>query len=290
MVLATGHYRSMSSENRVVKQSVIISTYNQAEWLEKALHGYLHQTYKEFEIIIADDGSDERTERVISDFQKAADFRITHIWHPDEGFQKSKILNLATMASSGDYLVFTDGDCIPRRDFLAAHASHAAPGTFLSAGYCKLPMELSSRISLADIGSGRAFDIAYLRENGLEGFSQKLKLGIPDGFRPLMDAITPRKATWNGCNSSTWKAEILAVNGHNEEMQYGGQDREMGERLKNLGLKGRQIQHRAVLLHLDHERGYKTPETMKKNRAIRDQVVASGSSWCADGIRKRPQP
>ena len=273
-----------------MKQSVIISTYNQAEWLKKVLHGYRFQTFKEFEIIIADDGSDERTKEVISEFEKTADFRITHIWHPDEGFQKSKILNLATMASSGDYLVFTDGDCIPRRDFLAAHAANAAPGTFLSAGYCKLPMELSSHISLADIESGRAFDIAFLQRNGLKGFSQTLKLGMPDKLRPMMDAITPRKATWNGCNSSTWKSEILAVNGHNEEMQYGGQDREMGERLRNRGLSAKQIQHRAVLLHLDHKRGYKTRETMDEDRAIRNEVVASGSVWCPDGIHKRMEP
>ncbi len=273
-----------------MKQSVIISTYNQAEWLKKVLHGYRFQAFKEFEIIIADDGSDERTKAVISDFEKTAAFQVTHIWHPDEGFRKSKILNLATMAATGDYLVFTDGDCIPRRDFLTAHAAHAAPGTFLSAGYCKLPMDLSSHISLADIESGRAFDITYLRKNGLKGFSQTLKLGIADKLRPMMDAITPRKATWNGCNSSTWKSEILAVNGHNEEMQYGGQDREMGERLRNRGLESKQIQHRAILLHLDHKRGYKTRETMDKNRAIRDEVIASRSVWCPDGIQKRMQP
>lgn len=270
-----------------MKQSVIISTYNQAEWLKKALHGYLYQTFRDFEILVADDGSDERTREIISEFSKHADFPVKHVWHADEGFRKSTILNLATLAAAGDYLVFTDGDCIPRRDFLAAHAAHAAPATFLSAGYCKLPMGLSSRISLDDIATGKTFDATYLRKNGLKGFSQTLKLGIPDRLRPAMDFITPRKATWNGCNSSTWKSEILAVNGHNEDMQYGGQDRELGERLRNRGLDAKQIQHRAILLHLDHKRGYKTPETMKKNRAIRDEVVASRSVWCANGIQKQ---
>jgi hypothetical protein len=73
-------------------------------------------------------------------------------------------------------------------------------------------------------------------------------------------------------------------------MQYGGADRELGERLANRGIEGVQIRNRAVVLHLDHKRGYKTPETMKKNRAIRDAVVASGSTWCANGIQKTPQP
>ena len=273
-----------------MKQSVIISTYNQPDWLRKVLHGYLHQTFTEFEVVIADDGSDSRTKDVIGHFQETARFPIKHIWHADDGFQKSKILNLATLAASGDYLVFTDGDCIPRRDFLAAHEANAAPDTYLSAGYCKLPMEVSKVISLSDIQSGRAFEVSYLWKNGLRGLSPCLKIGLPESLRPAFDLVTPRKATWNGCNSSTWKSEIMAVNGHNEGMQYGGQDREMGERLKNRGLKAKQIQHRAILLHLDHKRGYKTPETLKKNRMIRDQVVASGSTWCADGIHKRAKP
>lgn len=270
--------------------SVIISTYNQPAWLEKVLCGYLYQTFKNFELVIADDGSDDRTRAMIEGFSKRAEFPINHVWHEDQGFQKSRILNLATLAASGDYLIFTDGDCIPHRDFIKTHATHASPGTFLSGGYCKLPMPLSQLLSFADIESGIAFDINYLRRNGLRGFSQTLKLGVPERLRPLMDRITPRKATWNGCNASTWKANILAVNGHNEEMQYGGQDREMGERLRNRGLAAKQIQHRAILLHLDHHRGYKTPETIHKNRAIRDAVMANKSTWCENGIQKGPQP
>ena len=47
------------------KASVIISTYNQPEWLALVLHSYSIQTENNFEIIIADDGSDERTKAVI---------------------------------------------------------------------------------------------------------------------------------------------------------------------------------------------------------------------------------
>jgi hypothetical protein len=66
----------------------------------------------------------------------------------------------------------------------------------------------------------------------------------------------------------------MGVNGHNEEMRYGGQDREMGERLENMGLRGKRIRYYAILLHLDHPRGYATPESIAKNRAIRRETVA----------------
>ena len=98
-----------------MQQSVIISTYNQPTWLAKVLCGYLEQTFKDFELLIADDGSDSRTAEVIANFQQIADFPVKHIWHPDEGFQKCAILNKATLAASADYLIFTDGDCVPRK-------------------------------------------------------------------------------------------------------------------------------------------------------------------------------
>ena len=128
-----------------MKQTVIVSTYNQPLWLAKVLHGYLHQTFRDFELLIADDGSDQRTKEVIEAFRRVADFPVRHVWHEDRGFRKCTILNVATVQAAADYLVFTDGDCIPRKDFLATHDRLAEPGCFLSGGYCKLPMDLSHR-------------------------------------------------------------------------------------------------------------------------------------------------
>lgn len=273
-----------------MRQSVIISTYNQPDWLNKVLHGYLHQTFRDFEVLIADDGSDQRTFDVIESFLKIANFPIRHIWHADEGYRRQTILNVALQQAANDYIIMTDGDCIPRPDFLQVHAGHAAPGHFLSGGYCKLPMDLSLRITPDDIASGRCFDIGFLRDNGLRGLSQTFKVLLPEAVAPIADRITPTKATWNNCNASGWKSDLIAVNGFNEDMQYGGADRELGERLANYGVTGVQIRYQALVLHLDHKRGYKTPETMRKNMAIRQEVISSGSTWCSNGIIKGPRP
>ncbi len=270
--------------------SVVLSTYNQPEWLRKVLHGYAAQTLPDFEIVIADDGSGEETAEVIEAFRASSKRPVRHVWQEDEGFQKSRILNKATVAASGEYLVYSDGDCIPRADFLEVHSRLAERGKFLSGGYCKLPMNLSRAITTEDILSGRVFDVGWLRRHGMSGFSQMFKIGLPVGMGPLMDLISPTKASWNGHNASGWKSDILAVNGYNEEMQYGGQDRELGERMRNNGITGKRIRHRALVVHLDHKRGYNTPETIRKNLAIREEVAASRSVWCANGIRKSPQP
>ena len=44
-----------------------------------------------------------------------------------------------------------------------------------------------------------------------------------------MNALTPTKPTWNGHNASCWKSDALEVNGFDQRMVYGGEDREFGE-------------------------------------------------------------
>lgn len=271
-----------------MKQTVVISTYNQPAWLAKVLHGYLYQTFSDFEVLIADDGSDARTTEVIGGFQKLAGFPLRHVWHADQGYRRQTILNQALLEAAHEYIIMTDGDCIPRPDFLAVHARHARPGHFLSGGYCKLPMELSEQLTPDDIASGRAFDVGFLWRHGLRDWHACFKFALPGWLAPLCDRLTPAKPTWNNCNASGWKADLIAVNGFNEDMQYGGADRELGERLANYGVRGLQIRHQAIVAHLDHKRGYKTPESLRKNRAIRDQVIATGSTWCPNGIVKTP--
>ncbi len=110
--------------------SVIISTYNSPEWLEKVLWGYAAQTDHQFEILIADDGSHDATRRRIDSLRTPTQLTIQHVWHEDRGFRKCTILNRAIDAATGDYLIFSDGDCIPRADFIATHRRLAQPGRF----------------------------------------------------------------------------------------------------------------------------------------------------------------
>ena len=84
-----------------------------------------------------------------------------------------------------------------------------------------------------------------------------------------MNWVTPTKRSWNGHNSSGYKSDILAINGFNELLQYGGEDREMGERLFNNGLLSKQIRYTAICLHLDHSRSYVNKEEIKKNLSVR---------------------
>ena len=252
-----------------MKISVIMSTYNSVQWLEKVLWGFSIQTITDFEIIIADDGSKAETKEKIEALRKLITVPIIHVWHEDNGFQKSKILNKAIIAATGDYLIFTDGDCIPRKDFVATHLKYSQKGYFLSGGYFKLPMTISESITKEDIFNQNCFDVNWLKYNDIISSSKTIKFKASGFLASFLNFITPTKSSWNGHNSSGWKADLVAINGFNQEMQYGGQDRELGERLFNNGVKSKQIRYSAICVHLDHARCYVNQATWDKNFAIR---------------------
>lgn len=252
--------------------SVILSTYNQPDWLQKVLWGYAVQNFTDFEVVIADDGSTAATAALIKSMQPGLPFSLQHVWHEDNGFQKTIILNKAITASKAPYLLFSDGDCIPRSDFVRVHAKHKEQGYFLSGGYFKLPMDISNSISKEDIENQNCFDVNWLKKRGLKASFKNNKLTYSPFKQKLLNWITPTEATWNGHNSSGFKADIVAANGFDQRMQYGGEDRELGERLFNAGIKAKQLRYTAICVHLDHPRGYVKPEMLTKNAAIRKET------------------
>lgn len=271
-----------------MKCSVIFTTYNSPKWLEKVLWGFEFQTESDFEIIIADDGSSDETKDLITRFQRDSKLSIQHVWQEDEGFRKCRILNKAILAAQCDYLIFTDGDCIPRKDFVATHLQQAQPGHYLSGSYFKLPMSTSEVISYDDIATGRCFDKRWLYANGLPRSRKTLKISASPKLASFLNAVTPTKCNLKGSNASVWKADAIRVNGFDERMQWGGLDREFGVRLINAGVKPKHVRYNAICIHLDHSRGYKNPDMVKKNKDIRVHNAKNGVTWTEFGIENKP--
>lgn len=267
-----------------MKLSVIISTYNSPKWLEKVLWGYSRQSHRDFEIIIADDGSTDDTRQLIDRMRAETGLDIKHVWQEDKGFRKCRILNKAILEVSSAYLVFTDGDCIPRQDFLAVHAAEAEPGAYLSGGYHKLPMSTSQAIGKDDILTGRCFSLRWLKQHGLKSSFKNLKLTASPRLAKICNKLTPTACNFKGSNGSAWLTDILAVNGFDERMPWGGEDREFGVRLINRGIRAKHVRYNAIVIHLDHSRGYRDPEMVAKNKALRQANEKSGVSRTEYGI------
>ena len=199
-------------------------------------------------------------------------------------FGKTKLLNRLIVQSRAEYLIFTDGDCIPTRDFVASHLQYAKSGGFLSGGCLRLSAAMTRRICDGEFtATGHAIDTRGLQRitdpTWLRGQGERLrryellrmidrvpKVGV------MMDSLTTTAATFNGHNASAWRSDVLAAGGFDERMRDGGLDRELGERLVNAGVRPHQVRHRIRCLHLDHPRGYRNANDRAANDEIRRQT------------------
>jgi glycosyltransferase involved in cell wall biosynthesis len=263
--------------------SVILSTFNQPRPLALALRGYGRQTHSDFEVIVADDGSGPETAHVVQRAREQG-LNVRHAWQDDRGFRKTEALNRAIGVARGAYLIFSDGDCIPRDDFVATHARLAEPDRFLSGGYLKLPESVTRAVDERAIDAEDVFDAVWLRSRGYRPGRRALRLTRNASLGRLLDAVTPTPATWNGHSASTWKEHLLRINGFDLDMGWGGLDRAAGERLENAGIRGKQVRHRAVCVHLYHGRPYKDPVVMRANREIRDRIRRDRETRAPNGL------
>lgn len=269
---------------------VIVTTYNNPVALELTLHALCQQSTKVGKLCIADDGSASPTRDVIESFvQNHPEIEVRHLWQEDNGFLKNILLNKAVASSNAEYLIFIDGDCVAGPDFIARHISLASPKRFCSGSVIRLTQENTDGMNADLIESGKPFSLDWLKDHGqIDRIGTYLKTN-PYGFAigGLLESISPVKKVWNGGNSSGWRSDILAVNGFDESLRYGAEDVELGQRMKNNGVKGRHIRYTAPLLHLEHPRGYADMEQLKKNKAYVQYIKKTKCVWTNNGIVKQ---
>lgn len=272
-----------------MRSELIMTTYNSPRALALCLESVLLQTMMPDSICIADDGSGPETKALIDSFSaRFAPIPVRHVWHEDNGFEKCKILNTAIESSDADFLFFIDGDVLIHPAFLERHAALQEVGRFCTGSLIRLDDPTTKALTEADVTEGRVFDRAWLRNNGaIDRFGTWLKtMPFPFFVQNLLDILTPVQKALCGANWSAFRSDILAVNGFDENMKYGGLDKEFGIRLQNNGVKGRHLRYTAPLVHQDHPRGYRDPEKVKRHKQLIQNIRASQQWWTPNGIVK----
>lgn len=238
------------------KVTVIISAYQRYEHLEKCLLGFSVQSDQDFQIIVADDGSGPKVAEVIDDFKKYSSIPIRHVWQPDEGFQKSKILNKAVHVTSDDLLIFVDQDVVPTKGVVHMHRNNFEKNVFLRCAYLFLRRR-AQPINKEDILSGsfveklntRVFRRAFAHRVKTLKFFLGLRAGIV------------------GLHFSVCRNLFLKVNGF--DLSYTGwgyEDTDLGLRLQRAGGAFRSlINHQELVVHLWHPKDPTRP-LYKRNR------------------------
>jgi glycosyltransferase involved in cell wall biosynthesis len=232
--------------------SVIITTYNRPVALAMVLRGVALQTVNNFEVIVADDGSNCETAELIAMAATWMAVPLYHVWQEDRGFRAATVRNKALARAVGDYVIFIDGDCIPRPNFVAAHLQLAEPGWFV-AGSRILFSESFTRRMLTEKPAVTLWPwYCWCYARGRRWINRLFPLiSLPDGkFRK-------HKANqWQGaktCNLAAWRCDLRAVNGFDESyVGWGHEDADLVVRLIRAGVYRKEGRFATTVLHLWH--------------------------------------
>jgi glycosyltransferase involved in cell wall biosynthesis len=258
----------------MVKASLIISFYNRIDYLNLILAGLERQSFKDFEIIIADDGSSREVIKEIELISEKIPYQIIHVWQEDKGFRKNKILNRAIVSSNSDYLIFIDGDCIPHSEFINEHYKSRSEGLCLTGRRVNLSSKITNILTPEKVKEG------YLDKNslllffdGLFGKSVDVEKGFYFKNSFLRNFFNKKKRGMLGSNFSIHKKNILEINGFDERYEAPsiGEDTDIQYRLELKGIGIKSLNNIAVQYHLFHKLQPRDPKNLKIFEGVKEQ-------------------
>ncbi len=271
--------------------SVIVTTYNRPDALSAVIRALLDQTDPDFEVIIADDGSGQPTRDALAAFRNAARTlglkRLVHAWQPDDGFRASAARNLGVFASKGEYLVFLDGDCVPRPDFIARHRLLAERGFMVSGSRVLLSEEFTKSV----LSSGETIHmrgLSYWLQQRLAGNTNKI---VPLLHFPNTGLRHYRKVKWSrikSCNLAIWRDDYVAVDGFDESfVGWGHEDADVVLRLARHGIRRKGGAFSTEVFHLWHREN--TRATESENRQRVEERMKTGVIRADTGLSAHPK-
>ena len=246
--------------------SVIVTTYNREDALAAVLRALSRQTDRDFEVLVADDGSGPATAATVEAWKARVGHRVEHVWHEDKGFRAGEIRNRAVLAARGDYIVFLDGDCIVRPDFVALHRQLAEAGAFVTGNRILLSQDLTSRV-LRDGLEPEAWSVGQFIAERVRGGGNRLAALL---HLPLGPLRRMRAKQWQGarsCNLAIWRRDLDTVDGFDADYAgWGKEDSDLIVRLINAGVVRKDGNFATGVIHLWHKEADRSalPENERK--------------------------
>lgn len=245
--------------------SVIITTYNRSDALLAVLVALAAQTDRNFDVVVADDGSTPAHREAVLRHPVAAQLSLAHVWHPDVGFTASKARNRGVGYASANYLVFLDGDCVPEVDFIAQHKRLAQTGCLVNGSRVLLSERLTQEVLQGRLLYGRSA-MYWLRQRIL-GQTNKLTqlIRVPD-----IAARVQHRFLWRGirsCNMGVWRADFERVLGFDESFSgWGHEDADLVLRLYHAGVQRKNGFCATEVYHLWHAERSRDTESVNAHR------------------------
>lgn len=274
----------MTSTAKSPRATLIVATYENPEALALVFAGLARQTTRDFEVLVADDGSGSETRRLVERTVRTSAVTVRHVWQPDDGLRKGRCQNRAILAAAGDYLIFLDGDCIPGPHFVARHLELARPGTYLSGSCVLLSPNRSESLSPDDVAQGALDGLRSVRADNRR--SRRLAALLAPGLGRLLDTrFAANPVGFHGGNASVARADAVAVGGFDERLRR-FEDKDLGSRLRRLGVMGASVRYRIPVWHVHHARGYVDQQMRDDSRALFEANVAEKIVRTAHGLAR----
>jgi glycosyltransferase involved in cell wall biosynthesis len=258
--------------------SVIVTTYNREDALAAVLRALARQNDKDFDVIVADDGSRAATAELVAAWKARVGHRLEHVSHEDRGFRAAEIRNRAILASRGAYVIFLDGDCIPRSDFIATHRRLAESGWFVTGNRILLSRKLTEEV-LGEKLEPESWSFAGFLAQRLRGGINRVSALL---YLPLGPLRRVRKNAWRGarsCNLAIWRRDLERVNGFDADFSgWGKEDSDIIVRLLHAGVRRKDGVFATTVIHLWHadaDRSWLPENERKLARLIESERIVA---------------
>ena len=269
-----------------MKVSIIVAVYKDTKALELVLDSLKYQTYKNFEVVVVEDGDSNEMREFISGVK---DLQIKHTTQEDMGVRKARSQNNGVLVSEGEYLIFIDGDCLLYTTFVEGHVRLAEDGCVLSGRRLNLDQNLTTKlregsITSLEIEKHLLWRYLYLAFDKNARFEQGIRVS-PDSwiYKTFIDK-RQRNTSILGCNFSCFKKDMVEINGFDES--YGesavSDDMDLDWRFRSYGLRLKSCKNVANMMHLfhkAHDRGDASAQVV-----LMRQREAKGEYVCEKGL------
>ena len=270
--------------------SVIVPTYKDLDALKLILETLSYQTYTNFEVIIAEDDNAAEVKKFLETYTST--FEIKHFSHEDRGWRKAKALNGAITLSSGEYLIFFDGDCLAYSTFVEAHVALSETKRVLCGRRINTGDKVSKalrdkEITALDIEKNFFSFWRKFKSDGARHIEQGLYLFPKSLFYKNIIKLLDKKKRLVGCNFSLFKEDIVKINGFDEAYLSGdvADDVDVEWRLNAIGVKNKSCKYAANLIHLNHARADRA-DAHKRNFLIMQENQRNNKHFCKEGLKK----
>jgi glycosyltransferase involved in cell wall biosynthesis len=257
--------------------TLLITTYNKPDFLSLTLQSLRRQSQMPDELVIADDGSDPATRRVVDEYSNRIPVPIKYVWQEDKGFRKSKVINKAIAAAFGDYIIQIDGDIMMHDKFISDHVRLARKNSFVKGSRIRLNPKYTAELCINKILPRYISIFSHGILKNREKVVRLHWLGV------LFSRFYGRKVTAIGCNMAYWRDDVIAVNGYDEHYEgWGCEDDDLCKRLSAYGCKSFKPLRMCLCYHLWHKEADKSH--LDAACTYRDSQAKHNIIRCENGI------